>query len=178
MNKLLLNIVSFSMIVSVMFAVMGLPLQYHTCGITGERIMKVIEKPECACEAEPAETTSCCHEETVESNNCSSEQIAVPDNNNVAFKELDCCQNEVFLISLNESFVSSIVNNANVVSQISGFISAKLRFDEYKCELNQAKTLQKMPRDIILELIHILHRSDNRDTDHNTTHSNTALFGI
>lgn len=171
MKKLLLNIVSFSMIVSVMFAVIGLPLQYHTCGITGERILKVIETPECICEAESIEPVSCCHAETVESNNCSNEQITISDNNNLVIKKLDCCQNEVFLISLNESFVNTIANYlfvANVVSQISGFISAKLRFDEYKCELNQAKTLQKLPRDIVLEIICVMHRTVNSDTDHHS----------
>ncbi len=44
--------------------------------------MKVIEKAECACEAEQLKQLHAVTR-TVESNNCSSEQIVVPDNKNV-----------------------------------------------------------------------------------------------
>jgi hypothetical protein len=168
MKKVFLNIVSFSMISVMLFAVMGLQLHHHTCGKTGIRTFQIVETPECACEIEVVEHSACCHAEEVSHSSCHS--VEPKDNSgHLSINQLDCCQDDIFNISLNSSFITTASKNLQIIKccvNIPDYNSIKIRFEQFKHNLTQAKTLLQKPRDIVLEIIRIIHLSQNRDSDH------------
>jgi hypothetical protein len=168
MKKGFLNIVSISMISVMLFAVMGLQLHYHTCGKTGIRTFQIVETPECACEIEVVEHSACCHVEQESQVSCHSPK-PVDNYNHLSISQLDCCQDDIFNISLESSFITSISKNLNIINccvNIPDYNSIKIRFEQFKYKLTQVKTLLQKPRDIILEIIRIIHLSQNRNSDY------------
>jgi len=168
MKKGFLNIVSISMISVMLFAVMGLQLHYHTCGKTGIRTFQIIETPECACEMERVQHSSCCHFEEKSHSTCHSSE-PVEKSGHLSINQLDCCQDDIFNISLESSFITTVSKNLQIVKycvNIPDYNSIKIRFEQYRYKLNQSKTLLEIPRDIILEFIRIIHLSQNRNSDH------------
>lgn len=172
MKRLILNIASLTLITVMIFSVMGLQFHYHTCGKTGERTFKIIETPECACEVEAVEISSCCKSEhnecshsVIESNHCNSYDV-VDSDGKIYLKSVNCCQDEIYDIILKDAFVSSGANNLTFhknITYIYDYNSIKLRFEEFRNKITKTKFLIKMPRDIVLEIIRIILHSSNRD---------------
>ncbi|MBX3044618.1 MAG: hypothetical protein KIT33_01450 [Candidatus Kapabacteria bacterium] len=164
MKRLFINIVSFSMMIVMFFAVMGLQLHYHTCGKTGERTFEIIETPHCACETESVvHTESCCHSGESNHNSCSSNKIN--EQSGLSISSVGCCQDEIYEYTLKSAYLGSIAKQINIQTNIQfihHFNSIKLKYDEYLYKLNKTKEILLLPRDIVLEIIRIIHCSDNR----------------
>ena len=167
MKKGFLNIVSISMISVMLFAVMGLQLHYHTCGKTGIRTFQIVEIPECTCEIEQAEHRSCCHVEEESISTCHA-TLTNDNSGHLSINQLDCCQDDIFNIALESSFITTASKNLQIINcgvNIPDYYSILNRFEQFKYKLTQAKTLLQKPRNIILEIIRIIHLSQNRNNE-------------
>lgn len=168
MKRFIYNIVAISMIIVMLFAVIGLQLHYHTCGMSGERTFQLTDTPKCGCEVEV--TDSCCENEGHSNTSCHDNSVQIS-NKLPSYDLLSCCQDNILDVTLVSSFINSsskALSSVVCFMPINGYFSLKQRYDEYRNHLSKLKLLLILPRDISLEIIVITHLSLSLSNDHIT----------
>lgn len=170
MIRLCRNIIACFMITVLLFAVVGLQLHYHTCGMSGKTTFLITETPSCACEIETEVTDSCCENEKTSNTSCHENSINKSPESE-SYDVVSCCQDEIVDVSLVSSYINSIPKVLNLymtAKLIPDYVTIKQRFDDYRNHLSQLKKLQFKPRDIVLELIQVTYLSFSLSSDHFT----------
>jgi hypothetical protein len=167
------KILSFSLILLMMFVTVGMQLHYHTCGKTGERTFQLVETPECSCEAEilSEPEASCCHIESDESN-CHKPKNTISKINFPTIKNIDCCQDDLVNVGLDDIFVLS--GNKNLFKivinyQLFNFDIEHINLTKLSSLLSKIESASTLPQNIIvyiLKVSHIFSRSDNSSDLH------------
>jgi len=165
MKKILLNIISVSLILMLGFMAFGIELHFHTCGKTGSKTVEIIETPECSCEHLPVEVeSSCC---SSEEHNCSSNNDLRTEklNDTEYFTNLGCCQDEILLIAINDAFVNhspkSYFSANNAFTLIRNFFLINYSFDSEANTFFQQLVREKSPPEQFTSIIRFLHHSSN-----------------
>lgn len=161
------KILSFNLILLMLFLSIGIQLHYHTCGKTGKKTYQLIDTPNCACEINnhnENHQSSCCHfdyddiEHSFNKNNSNFQYL-----NNI-----NCCKDELLSIALNDLFIYSISNDLIKIISIN-FIFLKTSFETLDIsKINIINPFLKekiqIPDNIIvyiLKVSHLFSRSDN-----------------
>ena len=168
MNKVYLYIVSILLILTFTMTIVGVPINYHFCGLTGSKTATILVTPQCACESKTDIQINChndgdgidkCHHHQCEDESHHSEKQEAINND-------DCCSDLSEVYSINDDFISNSKNKLIFdFSIIQPLIDTIENSELYKSVKNNIADTQKsiriLARKIILLLLFQTFSSDN-----------------
>jgi hypothetical protein len=160
MNKEIKKIISLILLFALMFSTMGLTINFHICGESGQKSANIFQAPKCSCEENIASDES---EEDLPSC-CQVHNFAT----NQRLKSELCCTDYQATIKINDSFLSNsflkIFTDNIHISYIVVNINYKfIVYNNLKSKLNHLKTIFTVSNSIILKFIEFFGSYDNED---------------
>lgn len=151
MNKMFIKILSFSIVISLLLAVVGVHFHQHYCEHTGNNVLNISAFEDCSSVKDEV-NQSCCHSD--ESSDCSNSGKS-QNSCQKHFQMMDCCHDNIFTITINDVFVKSAAQNILIyrtAPYTNYFNIEKIRFAEYKSKLEQLKLLFKLSQQVVFRI--------------------------
>ena len=142
MNKTVLYIISFIILVSFTITIVGVPINYHFCGKTGHKTANLITNPECACETESGIEVDC-HNDGDSIDNCTHCKTETTNDITLAVHSDNCCSDKSEIYSIDDDFISNsknkIILDFSIIQSLIEKIENSEFYNDIKCTIEEIK---------------------------------------